>query len=74
MDPEVPNYDLRRKGPKLCAGMVLAVEPMITLGSPDVHTGADGWAVIPDDGSLSCHYENTILITENGPEILTLIK
>ena len=74
MDPEVPNYDLHRKGPKLCAGMVLAVEPMITLGSPEVHTGPNGWSVIPDDGSLSCHYENTILITENGPEILSLVN
>jgi methionine aminopeptidase len=72
--PMIPNYRKRLRGPRLRAGNTLAVEPMITLGSPDVHTGADGWAVIPDDGSLSCHYENTILITDNGPEILTLIN
>ena len=71
-DPEIPNYDMHRKGPKLCAGMTLAVEPMITLGSPICHARDNGWNVVPDDGSLSCHYENTILITDGEPEILTM--
>ena len=71
-DPEIPNYDMHRKGPKLCAGMTLAVEPMITLGSPICHTRDNGWNVVPDDGSLSCHYENTILITDGEPELLTM--
>lgn len=74
MDPEVPNFDMHRKGPKLCAGMTLAIEPMITEGSPDVHTLDNDWTVVTDDGKLSAHYENTILITDNGPELLSLVQ
>ncbi|MDD6282626.1 type I methionyl aminopeptidase [Oribacterium sp. HCP28S3_H8] len=74
MDPEVPNYDMHRKGPKLAAGMVLAIEPMIAEESGDVHTLDNGWTVVTDNGKLGCHYENTVLITDNGPEVLTLVK
>ena len=72
-DPQIPNFAQRRKGPKLQAGMTLAVEPMINMGRPDVEWLDDDWTVVTEDGSLSAHYENTILITENGPEILSLI-
>ncbi len=71
-DPEVPNYARRRRGPRLTAGMTLAVEPMINAGGPDVCWMDDDWTVVTKDGSLSAHYENTILICENGPEILSL--
>ena len=70
--PEVPNFGGRRKGLKLRAGMTLAVEPMINAGRYDVEWLEDGWTVVTDDGSLSAHYENTILITEGDPEILSL--
>ena len=71
-DPQIPNFDQRRKGPKLQAGMTLAVEPMINMGRPDVEWLDDDWTVVTEDGSLSAHYENTILITDGEPEILTL--
>lgn len=72
-DPEVPNFASRRKGIKLLAGMTLAVEPMINAGRYDVVWMDDDWTVVTEDGSLSAHYENTILITENGPEILSML-
>lgn len=72
-DPEVPNFAQRRKGIRLCPGMTLAIEPMINMGRGDVEWLDDDWTVVTEDGSLSAHYENTILITEDGePEILTL--
>ena len=71
-DPQIPNFAQRRKGPKLQAGMTLAVEPMINMGRPDVEWLDDDWTVVTEDGSLSAHYENTILITDGEPEILTL--
>ncbi len=71
-EPEVPNFSQKRKGIRLEAGMTLAVEPMITAGRYDVVWLDDDWTVVTDDGSLAAHYENTILITENGPEILSL--
>ncbi len=71
-DPEVPNFARRMRGIRLRAGMTLAVEPMINAGKPDVDWLDDGWTVVTRDGSLSAHYENTILICENGPEILSL--
>ena len=74
MDPEVPNYRMNRKGPKLQAGMTLAIEPMITEGNPAVRVLSNDWTVVPFDGKLTAHYENTILITDNGPEILSLMK
>ena len=71
-DPQIPNFAQRRKGPKLQAGMTLAVEPMINMGRPDVEWLDDDWTVVTEDGSLSAHDENTILITDGEPEILTL--
>ncbi len=71
-DPQIPNFAQRRKGLKLQAGMTLAVEPMINMGRADVVWCDDDWTVVTQDGSLSAHYENTILITDGEPEILTL--
>ena len=71
-DPEVPNFARKRKGILLQPGMTLAVEPMINAGSFQVAWLDDDWTVVTEDGSLSAHYENTILITENEPEILSL--
>ena len=72
-DPQIPNFRQKRKGIRLMAGMTLAVEPMINIGRPDVEWLDDDWTVVTDDGSLSAHYENTILINEEGePDILTL--
>lgn len=71
-DPQIPNFAQRRRGLKLRAGMTLAVEPMINMGRCDVAWLDDDWTVVSDDGSLSAHYENTILITDGEPEILTL--
>ena len=71
-DPQIPNFAQRRRGVKLQAGMTLAIEPMINMGRADVAWLDDDWTVVSEDGSLSAHYENTILITEGEPEILTL--
>lgn len=71
-EPEVPNFVQKRKGIKLMPGMTLAIEPMINAGRPDVVWLDDEWTVVTDDGTLSAHYENTILITEGEPEILSL--
>ncbi len=71
-DPQVPNFGSRGKGPRLKAGMVLAIEPMINAGSPDVRVLSDGWTAVTVDGSYSAHFEHTVAITKNGPEILTL--
>lgn len=72
-DPEVPNYDTGRKGPVMRPGLVIAVEPMLTLGTHKVVVAPDGWVASTKDGSLSAHYENTIVINENGPcSILTI--
>lgn len=73
-DPEIPNFKQWRRGIKLRPGMTLAVEPMINLGSPEVLWLDDDWTVISEDLSLSAHYENTILITEGKPEILSLTE
>ena len=72
-DPGIPNYGKAGKGPKIEVGMTLAVEPMVMVGRPDILQLEDGWTIVSEDGSLAAHYENTILITENGPEILTII-
>lgn len=72
-EPEIPNYRQKRKGLTLRAGMTLAIEPMINMGRPDVEWLDDDWTVVTEDGSLSAHYENTILITDGEPEILTLL-
>ena len=71
-DPQIPNFAQRRRGIRLVSGMTLAIEPMINAGSYDVCWLDDDWTVVTEDGSLSAHYENTILITDGEPEILTL--
>ncbi|MDI6601293.1 MAG: type I methionyl aminopeptidase [Thermoanaerobacteraceae bacterium] len=71
-DPQIPNYGPKGKGPRLLPGMALAIEPMVNAGSYRVKTLPNKWTVITADKSLSAHYENTIVITENEPEILTL--
>lgn len=73
-DPEVPNFGRPGRGPKLMAGMVLAIEPMVNQGSFHVETLSDDWTVVTVDRSFSAHYENTVAILPNGPEILTLVK
>jgi len=73
-DPNVPNFGRPGKGPKLESGMVLAIEPMVNIGKYHVRTLNDQWTVVTADGSLSAHYENTVAILPNGPEILTLVK
>lgn len=71
-DPQVPNYGTAGRGPKLNHGMVIAIEPMINIGTHNVKVKSDGWTVVTRDGKLSAHYENTVAILDNGPEILTL--
>ena len=71
-DPQVPNYGVRGKGPRLKAGMVLAIEPMINAGKADVRVLKDGWTAVTVDGSYSAHFEHTVAITKDGPQILTL--
>jgi methionyl aminopeptidase len=73
-DPNVPNFGKSGRGPKLLEGMVLAIEPMVNIGTHKVKTLKDGWTVVTADSSLSAHYENTVAILSDGPEILTLIK
>lgn len=70
-DPQIPNFAQRRRGVKLRPGMTLAIEPMINMGTWEVEWLEDDWTVVTADGSLSAHYENTVLITEGEPEILT---
>lgn len=72
-DPNIPNYGNKNSGPVLKAGMTIAIEPMSTLGSRAVYTDVDGWTIVTRDGSLSAHFEDTILITDSGSEILTRI-
>ena len=71
-DPEVPNYGTPGHGPRLEEGMCICIEPMITMGSPDIITLRDGWGVVTADGLPSAHIEHTITITKDGPRILTL--
>lgn len=73
-DPQIPNFKQLRKGMKLVPGMTLAIEPMINAGTWEVCWLDDEWTVVSEDGSLSAHYENTVLITDGEPEILTLKK
>lgn len=70
-EPQVPNYGSPRRGPRLLEGMTLAIEPMITMGSPVTRTLSDKWTVVTADGSLSAHFEHTVAITAAGPRILT---
>lgn len=70
-DPQVPNFGSRGKGPRLKAGMVLAIEPMINAGQPEVKVLPDGWTAVTVDGSYSAHFEHTVAITKDGPLVLT---
>ena len=72
-DPQVPNFGTRSAGPELAPGVCLAIEPMFTLGSGDAEILDDGWTVVTADGSLAAHFEHTIAVTDNGPEILTTV-
>lgn len=72
-DPGIPNYGKAGKGIRLEPGMTLAIEPMVIQGKPNILELDDGWTIITEDGSLSAHYENTILITEKEPEVLTML-
>ena len=72
-EPGVPNFGKPGKGPRLTVGMTLAIEPMINEGSADVDVLDDGWTVVTYDGKLSAHYENTVYIGKNGPEVLTIL-
>ncbi len=69
--PDVPNFGMAGRGPRLYAGMTLAIEPMINYGKKEVHQLSDGWTVVTNDGSLSAHYENTVAVTTDGAKILT---
>jgi methionyl aminopeptidase len=72
-EPQIPNYGRRGSGPKLKAGMTLAIEPMINLGVAGVRILDDGWTVVTADGKPSAHFEHTVLVTENEPEVLTCL-
>ena len=72
-DPGIPNYGKAGRGIRLEPGMTLAIEPMVIQGKPNILELDDGWTIITEDGSLSAHYENTILVTEKEPEILTIL-
>ena len=73
-EPEVPNFGKPGRGPRLVPGMTIAVEPMVNAGVYDVRVLKDGWTVLTADGKLSAHYENTVLITDGEPEILTVTE
>lgn len=70
-EPQVPNYGAPKRGPRLQAGMTIAIEPMITMGSPLTKTLSDKWTIVTADGSLAAHFEHTVAITGDGPRILT---
>jgi methionyl aminopeptidase len=71
-EPQVPNFGPPGRGPRLKVGMVLAIEPMVNIGDADVEILDDGWTVVTVDGELSAHFEHTVAVTEEGPEILTV--
>ena len=73
-EPEVPNFGQPGRGPRLLPGMTLAIEPMVNVGTHEVRIQKDGWTVLTADGKLSAHYENTVLITDGEPEILTVTE
>ena len=73
-EPEVPNYGPAGRGPRLLRGMTLAIEPMVNVGTADVRILKDRWTTVTADGKLSAHYENTVLITDGEPEILTVTE
>jgi methionyl aminopeptidase len=71
--PQVPNYRVGRKGRRIEEGICIAIEPMLTLGSPETRMLPDDWTIVTADGSLAAHFEHTIAVTSNGPEILTAV-
>ena len=71
-EPQIPNFGRRNTGEKIKAGMTLAIEPMVNLGTHAVRTLSDGWTVVTTDGAPSAHFEHTVLTTDSGPEILTI--
>jgi methionyl aminopeptidase len=71
-EPQVPNFGSPDEGPVLKSGMVLAIEPMINLGTYDVRTRPDGWTIVTADGMPSAHFEHTVAITDDGPDVLTV--
>lgn len=73
-EPQVPNYGPPSRGPRLLAGQVIAIEPMVNIGGPDVVTGKDGWTVLTRDGLRSAHFEHTVAIGPDGPEILSHVE
>ncbi|MDZ7744303.1 MAG: type I methionyl aminopeptidase [Candidatus Saccharibacteria bacterium] len=73
-EPNIPNYGLQNTGPTLQAGMTIAIEPMATLGAHHVVMAEDGWTVVTADGSLAAHFEHSVLITDDGYEILTTLS
>lgn len=73
-EPGIPNYGKPGRGPRIEPGMTLAIEPMVVAKNPDIWELDDGWTIVTSDGSLSAHYENTVLITENEPKVLTRSK
>lgn len=73
-EPQIPNYVGRDRGPRLAKGMTIAIEPMVNVGTWRVEVLKDKWTVVTADGKLSAHYENTIAVGENGPEILTMLR
>jgi len=70
-DPQIPNFGEPGKGPVLRAGMVLAIEPMVTMGHWAVRVLGDRWTAVTEDGSLAAHFEHTVAVTESGPDVLT---
>jgi methionyl aminopeptidase len=70
-EPQIPNYGTPGRGPKLAAGMVLAIEPMVAMGRPETRVLGDGWTAVTKDGSLAAHFEHTIAVTADGPLVLT---
>jgi methionyl aminopeptidase len=71
-EPQIPNYGTPGRGPKLAAGMVLAIEPMVAMGRPETRVLGDGWTAVTKDGSLAAHFEHTIALTAGGPVVLTV--
>jgi len=73
-EPQIPNFGKRKEGPVIEEGMVLAIEPMVNEKDYKVRVLEDGWTVVTLDGGLSAHFEHTIMVTKDGPEVLTVIK
>jgi methionyl aminopeptidase len=73
-EPQIPNYGQPGRGPKLAEGMVLAIEPMVAMGKPEVKVLSDGWTAVTKDGSLAAHFEHTVAVTAGGPLVLTALN